>query len=530
MQTRLVSYVACVALTVSGFAVSGCGDGALPDDVGHEAAALGVGPSIRVGVVPSATSIALSGVGTYTIKNKVTGQVLLSGSNGTATVTLANVTRTQSNWRIQVMCSTTTNVAARQAAATAAGYPTHTELVAAANCTRLFIGSLSSNATTAERTALKNELVAAGLAASDAFAKLVTISFNVEVYRVTQGTTIVDSDDPVVLSASTEVKIANVRYRGVAEVLRNSTGTLAGVNELPMEHYLYGVVPRELGPLQWGQPEAQKAQAVAARSYGIRGLGKRAADGYDMLATVTDQVYGGKAAEHPISTAAVDATNGIVPTYQGSVISALFFSTSGGATANTEDVFSSPVAYLKGVEDRDNGAWLDDLPAPLPPPGAPEPADFEYDQSSYYRWTVTWTPAQMSEVITDYARTQGFTGTSVGAVSAIDVTARSNSGRVKTIQYVTAAGTYSDTKDRVRSSLKFFNASNVKTNLYSSLFSITIERDANNLITRYRADGGGFGHGVGLSQTGAAGMAERGYTFEEILGHYYKGVTLTAWY
>ena len=75
--------------------------------------------------------------------------------------------------------------------------------------------------------------------------------------------------------------------------MTNGRGTLAGINELPMEEYLYGVVPRELSPVTYPEPEAQKAQAVAARTYAHANLGKRWSEGFDMGATVSDQVYGG---------------------------------------------------------------------------------------------------------------------------------------------------------------------------------------------------------------------------------------------
>src|SRR5688572_16030987 len=252
---------------------------------------------IRIGVVPAATSVTLGSQAAYTITNKQTGAVLLSGTDGTATVTLASVVL--SWYRLQVMCGSTTAVATRKAAAEAAGHPTFTEFVPAASCTRLFLGRFAPPPanTFAARTAYKNQLIVEGLAAADAF-WVVKADPGVTVYRVTQGATTVDVTSAVVLSSSDDlVSIAGVRYRGLAEVVVNGAGSLAGVNELPMEQYLYGVVPRELGPVAYPELEALKAQAVAARTYALAGLGKRASDGYDLLATTTDQVYGGYEAE-----------------------------------------------------------------------------------------------------------------------------------------------------------------------------------------------------------------------------------------
>jgi stage II sporulation protein D len=102
---------------------------------------------------------------------------------------------------------------------------------------------------------------------------------------------------------------------------------------------------------------------------------------------------------------------------------------------------------------------------------------------------------------------------------------------VKTIEYVTEAGVFTDTKDRIRTSLKYFNANNVKSSLLSTLFDIEAEVDPRTKEPlAFIAYGGGFGHGVGMCQTGAAGMAEKGYTFDQILSRYYQEIELTRWY
>jgi stage II sporulation protein D len=334
----------------------------------------------------------------------------------------------------------------------------------------------------------------------------------------------------VLTSSDGLVTIGTLPYRGIAEVARNSAGTLAGINELPIEQYLYGVVPRELPPVPYGEIEAQKAQAVAARTYALSGLGKRAGDGYDLLATTSDQVYGGYSAEHPVSNAAVDATAGVVATYEGKLIQALFSSTSGGYTANNEDVFNSdPVPYLRGVRDHEHGNSehvLDSLKAHKGPTlRGRKNGDFEADWSKYHRWSFQWTADEISDVISLHA------GQDVGRVLAINVVERSNSGRVKLIEYVTEAGTFTDTKDHVRTSLKFVNANGSFSSLLSTLFVIepVIDRRTGE-VEGFEAFGGGWGHGVGLSQTGAVGMAEKGATFEEILRHYYQGIDITTWY
>ncbi|HEX8694762.1 MAG TPA: SpoIID/LytB domain-containing protein [Longimicrobium sp.] len=485
--------------------------------------------NIRIGVVPDAPSVTLGAAGDWTIRNKSTGAVLMTGTGGTATVTLQSTSVTIV--RLQVMCSANAaTVAARKAAGEAAGYPTFTEFFAAGNCTRLYIGELPGSSTTTQRNNLKSQLVAQGLAAADAFYRSFVIGATL--YRVARGAASATSQAPPVLSSADGlVTIGGLPYRGVAEAVRNSLGTLAGVNEVHIEQYLYGVVPRELPPTIWNQLEAQKAQAVAARTYALSGLGKRANNGYDLLATTSDQVYGGYSAEHPLSTQAVDETAGIVATYDGNLIEALFSSTAGGYTANNEDVFNSaPVPYLRGVRDHQHGSSehvLDEIrrhPNPQSLRGKKN-GDFEADWSSRHRWTFEWTAEEISEVVGDFAQQD------VGKVLEINVLERSNSGRVLRIEYVTEAGRFFDTKDHVRTSLKFFDANGVKSSLFSTLFLIepVVDRRTGE-VTGFTVFGGGWGHGVGLCQTGAAGMADKGATYEEILKHYYQGIELTQWY
>lgn len=504
--------------------------GALRDESGPSVAAFT--GNIRIGVVPTATAVEIGADGGWTISDRVTGAVLMTGTGGSATVSLASGSVSNTYYRLQVMCGSDAAVAARKAAAEAQGIATYTEPVPTANCTRLYLGQFAANASFAVRNAFRNQMLAAGLAQSDSFWRLVTTVTGVTTYVVTRGGETASTTNPVVLTAADGlVRIAGQPYRGVAEVRRNSQGSLAGINELHMEQYLYGVVPRELPPVPYGELEALKAQAVAARTYALSGLGKRGADGYDLLPTTSDQVYGGYAAERELSTRAVDETNGVVAVYDGKLIQALFSSTSGGYTANNEDVFNSdPVPYLRGVRDHQHGNAEHVLDSLRRAPNAQslrgkKNGDFEADWSRYHRWTFEWTMDEISDVVSDYA------GQEVGRVLAINVLERSNSGRVKRIEYVTEAGSFYDTKDHVRTSLKYIGAGGVKSSLLSTLFLIepVVDRKTGETVG-YEAFGGGWGHGVGLSQTGAVGMAEKGALYDEILEHYYQGIELTRWY
>ena len=142
------------------------------------------------------------------------------------------------------------------------------------------------------------------------------------------------------------LQIDNRAYRGALEIFGNSRRTLTVVNELPLETYLLGVVPNELNPTAFGQLEALKAQAVAARTYIYRNMGQYKKEGYDICATDACQVYFGALTEDPLATQAVMETRGTIAVYDGEPINALYSSTCGGRTEDAEHIFNEKVPYL----------------------------------------------------------------------------------------------------------------------------------------------------------------------------------------
>jgi len=488
--------------------------------------------NIRIGVVPSATKIRIGASGEFTLVNKATGATIFIGSDGEVVAELLTAGEVDERFWLQTACA---GEAARDdwlSRAHALGHETRTEFVPHVPCWRLQLGTMNQG--WGDRVAFREQAIADGLAGGDSFWTLVTIILEEPQVQVTfeGGERIVDA--AVVLESAGElVTIEGIPYRGVAEIWTNSAGTLAGINELPLEQYLYGVVPRELPPTVWHQLEAQKAQAIAARTFALSRIGHRAADGYDLLPTTADQVYGGYGSEHPLSNQAVDATAGIVATHDGSLITTVYHSTSGGFTANNEDVWQSgPVAYLRGVPDAERGRALEKNPNPNVFRNASggrslrgfRGGDYEADWSQYHRWHFEWTADEISGVISEFA------GTDVGAVHEINVLSRSESGRVYEIEFVTERGTFTEAKDRIRWALQFINAAGNHSPLLSTLFLVEpILDDASGQVKGFQAWGGGWGHGIGMSQTGAAGMAERGRSFDEILKHYYTGIELETW-
>ena len=168
------------------------------------------------------------------------------------------------------------------------------------------------------------------------------------------------SSAPVVF-ASDDEKSAPVRfnehpYRGRIEVFTNLRGSLTVVNELGLEDYVRGVVANELSPGGYPAMEALKAQAVAARTYALKNRGQLMAQGFDILPTTRSQVYRGLTSENPLSTRAVDETRGIIATFAGEPINALYTSTCGGRTEDSENIFNEAIPYLRGRECAAEGA------------------------------------------------------------------------------------------------------------------------------------------------------------------------------
>jgi stage II sporulation protein D len=207
----------------------------------------------------------------------------------------------------------------------------------------------------------------AGLGFAGAFAVPAAGALRVEAAAGTAG----DVDGELVLEAGDgwPITLDGRRYHGRLRV-RASGDELLIINQLNLESYLKGVVPAEMGPSQFPQLDALKAQAVAARTYAVAHLGDAEADGYDLCATPACQVYAGAAAQHPLSDRAVDETAGLIATYGGEPIDAMYTSTCGG---HTEDAallfFGRAQPYLRGVPC----AW--DRPIPLA--GSGEPQSFE---------------------------------------------------------------------------------------------------------------------------------------------------------
>lgn len=296
-------------------------------------------------------------------------------------------------------------------------------------------------------------------------------------------------------------------YRGSLLIHAGARG-ITIVNVLDLEAYLLGVVPREIGA---GRPaeelEAVKAQAVAARTYAIRHMGRRSAQGFDVYATVQDQVYGGADDEDPVSTQAIQATRGEILVHGNEPIEAFYHSTCGGHTAAVDEVWSSePRAYLQAVSDaRPGGGWY-------------------CDTSNRFRWTEQWDRASLLASLNQGLIEEGHTAGPVTRVEFLGLTGRTQSGRAEALEVRSDAGVHRVPGDRVRRVLR------PDPDRILNSAAITLYPQGDGEVTGLRVDGQGWGHGIGMCQVGAMGRARDGHSYRDILSAYYSGTTIVRLY
>jgi len=283
-------------------------------------------------------------------------------------------------------------------------------------------------------------------------------------------------------------------YRGRLRIEAQQGGRLKIVNIVAVEDYVRGVLANEMFP----DDEAYKVQAVISRTLAvyIRDVEQRhAAEGFDVCTAGHCQVYRGVDSETPDSNAAVAATAGQVLTWRGRVIFAAYHSNAGGAT--------------EGVD----AAWPGSVPGDFPYLQRVEsPYDAEARTLPGYEWCYGWDRTISGA---DVRSRLGVQRADIGEVRDVVVRGRTPSGRVSQLDVIGSLG-----RVRVRGT----DAVCALLDTPSALFDVT------RIGSSFRVRGRGLGHGVGLSQQGALGMARAGYTYAQILGHYYAGVALTEDY
>lgn len=298
---------------------------------------------------------------------------------------------------------------------------------------------------------------------------------------------------------SIERDYGHPEYYGTLEVKETDQGYLL-INEVSIEDYVKGVVPGEM-PSSY-EEEALKAQAICARTYAYRQMKEMRLKEYDADVddSVSFQVYNNQKATDRTDQA-VEDTKGLIMTYQNEPIEAYFFSTSSGATSTDEVWLSETAPCLKSIVT-------------------------EYDSNMpWYRWSVTFPLDMLGELLRNH-------GYEIGSLKEIDVLKKSQGGAVTVCEFIGDQGVAKlENEYTIRSILSpkgleihRQDQSIVSdfTLLPSAYFTVEQEFEEEQLIG-FTFYGGGYGHGVGLSQNGANEMAKQGYQYQDILNYYYEG-------
>ena len=269
-------------------------------------------------------------------------------------------------------------------------------------------------------------------------------------------------------------------YRGELVILANGDKkNITIVNNIDLEKYLLSVVPSEM-PNHWHK-EVLKAQTVAARSYTLGYLGRRKNKGYDLESSVEDQVYLGVSSEKTSTSKAVKETEGIILVDKDNKpLIALYHSSGGGYTDSIENLWNEkPSEYIQPKPDYD-------------------------DNSPHFKWHKNFSISEVNNQLKNLE---------VGEIKDIIPLSKSISNRITWLKIIGTSGETLIRGEEFRKCLK----------LPSSKFNIDLGK------TGVRFAGRGYGHGLGLSQWGAKTLADKGFTYDQILSHYYSGARLVKW-
>ncbi len=339
------------------------------------------------------------------------------------------------------------------------------------------------------------------------------------------------------------ITVSGKKYRGGILLFRNSSNAIYFINIINLEKYLYGVLPKEMS---YSYPlEALKAQAVAARSFALGSVNKHKSLGYDVCSNQCCQTYGGVECEAAKCTKAVEDTKHQVAYYDGKPASLYYSANNGGYIEDSKDVWGSSVGYLKAKKD---------------------------DYNPQNNWKVSFTKSELQGILQK-------NGYSIGELQSVRVTERSQAGSVAKLEFIGSSGTASVPGSKIRGmlgsnsvkSLKFDIAETDTTEgaeaikvFVKSVGEVVVEKilgpvhvitanssdfvinNAYSLVVMDKASskvisapskgadlvggmtisGKGNGHGVGMSQTGAKEMADKGMGYMDILNFYFEGITI----
>lgn len=300
------------------------------------------------------------------------------------------------------------------------------------------------------------------------------------------------------------IRVNGREYRGTLRVSTDARGVLV-VNELSIEQYLASVVPSELGRRDPTEREAVLAQAIVSRTYALRNLGRYGSAGYDALATVADQAYGGAGNENPLASEAVAATRGTVIEYGGALADVFFSSTCGGRTEDGEAAFrGARRPYLRSIADNDGGADFCTI-------------------SPRYRWREEWTGEALRQtLVRNLATAAAGAPSAIRAVRDVQVVSRTATGRAAAVSVALPGRNVQVEGQRIRDALRLASGEILR----STAVDFQVTHGRGGTVSRLVAVGRGAGHAVGLCQWGAIGRARAGQDHVRILSAYFPGTQL----
>ena len=294
---------------------------------------------------------------------------------------------------------------------------------------------------------------------------------------------------PIRVSSENKILYLNNRpFRGKLEVTSGEKGLMV-INDIDIEMYLVGLINHEISS-KW-HIEAVKAQSVIARTYALYQKAKKTGAAYHLEGTVLGQVYSGSITEDESAFEAVRETMGEVLKYNGELALAVYHSNAGGYTEASRNVWARDYPYLQSVES----------PYDVFVPG--------------FEWSL---PVKLNDI----SAAMNNSGYKVGEIEALLPIEKTPTNRIKKIRIVHKNGKLEIAGEDLRRALGYDK-------LKSTRFEVKPVLE-NGIAKSFIFSGKGSGHGVGLSQWGAKGMAENGYTYKEILKHYYKGVEIEKIY
>ncbi|MEB3331403.1 MAG: SpoIID/LytB domain-containing protein [Synechococcaceae cyanobacterium] len=316
-------------------------------------------------------------------------------------------------------------------------------------------------------------------------------------------------EGPIRLEASRALRWNGGLHSGPFRLQADAHGGWTLLEQVPLERYLEGVLPHEIGAD--APAAALAAQAVLARTWAVRNSHRFVTDGYHLCADTQCQVYGDPSHAGDAVRKAVTGTRGQVLTWQGQPIHAVYHATNGGVSAGFEEGWNGPpLAYLKAAIDAPEGLQ-DRFRLPLKPAALPQllqtTSPFYGAGHPLFRWERQLTAARLARVLPAGSGTSA-----VGLASGLRVLQRGRSGRVLALEITAPAGRRVLERDAIRRAFR---------ELPSTLFSVIPAGPGS-----WRLVGGGHGHGVGLSQAGAIDLARQGWSSRRILSHYYPGTEL----